>query len=173
MASSSSHRLAEELHQFGFPVHAPSRRLIAFIAGVLLHVLVFRRGEWDREAARLPALFASAQLIAIACLYSLTAKGENRVHALYESSQEVVLSASVLVVGIYTSMVIYRVFFHRLNRFPGSYWARLSNFYPTYLSAKDLHLCKEVEELHKKYGDFVRLGRHIAGPNLRYQRVNQ
>jgi len=55
------------------------------------------------------------------------------------------------------SMLIYRVFFHRLNRFPGPFLARLSNFSATGLSSKDLHLYEEVQKLHKKYGDVVQL----------------
>lgn len=60
--------------------------------------------------------------------------------------------------GIAISMLIYRGFFHRLNRFPGPFQARLSNLYPTILSARNLHLYEEVEKLHGQYGDYVRLG---------------
>ena len=66
------------------------------------------------------------------------------------------------VVGIYSSMFIYRAFLHRLNRFPGPFAARLSTFYATYLSARNFRLIDETERLHKEHGDYVRLGmRHM------------
>lgn len=43
-------------------------------------------------------------------------------------------------------------------RFPGPVLAKLSNFYVTSLSAKSFQLYKEVEKLHKRYGDYVRIG---------------
>ncbi|KAE8405503.1 cytochrome P450 [Aspergillus pseudonomiae] len=55
-------------------------------------------------------------------------------------------------------MLFYRAFWHRLGGYPGPFLARLSNFYVTSLSAKSLHLYEEVRELHRQYGDYVRLG---------------
>ncbi|BCR84059.1 cytochrome P450 [Aspergillus chevalieri] len=60
--------------------------------------------------------------------------------------------------GLYSSMLVYRGFFHRLCQFPGPFLARLSNFYLTRLSAKNLHLYEEVQALHREYGDIVRVG---------------
>jgi hypothetical protein len=56
-------------------------------------------------------------------------------------------------------VLVYRGLFHRLNRFPGPFFARFSNFYVTSLSAKKLHLYEEVQRLHEQHGDYVRLGR--------------
>lgn len=62
------------------------------------------------------------------------------------------------ILGIYISILLYRGLFHRLLRFPGPILAKLSNFYVTSLSAKSFQLYKEVEKLHKRYGDYVRIG---------------
>ncbi|KAJ5166267.1 uncharacterized protein N7482_005048, partial [Penicillium canariense] len=62
------------------------------------------------------------------------------------------------ILGIYTSILFYRVFWHRLNCFPGPFLAKLSNFYVTWLSAKKLQLFEEAEKLHRQYGDYVRIG---------------
>jgi hypothetical protein len=59
--------------------------------------------------------------------------------------------------ALFTSILIHRVFLHRAGRFPGPFMARVSKFYSVFLSAK-LQYHKEVEQLHKKYGDFVRTG---------------
>ena len=62
------------------------------------------------------------------------------------------------ILGIYISYFFTGGFFHRLSRFPGPVLAKLSNFYVTSLSAKSFQLFKEVEKLHKRYGDYVRIG---------------
>ncbi|KAL0261367.1 hypothetical protein SLS55_002797 [Diplodia seriata] len=55
------------------------------------------------------------------------------------------------------STLVYRVFFHRLRKFPGPFAAKLSKFYSLYLS-RNLQYHFEAEKLHKKYGDVVRTG---------------
>lgn len=137
-------------------LQSPLAKPAAFSAGVALHLFVFRVGEWDIAATRLLAPFALLQVAAAAALPRLL-PGE------YDS----VLSAAgtvcglglSLVVGLTLSMLIYRGFFHRLGVFPGPFMARFSNLYVTGLSAKNLHLYEEIQSLHNKYGDFVRIGR--------------
>jgi hypothetical protein len=65
---------------------------------------------------------------------------------------------STLAAGTICSILTYRAAFHRLNVFPGPFKARLSNLYVTALGLKKRHLYKEVQELHRKYGDVVRIG---------------
>ena len=59
--------------------------------------------------------------------------------------------------GLYTSLITYRSLLHPLNKFPGPFGARISNFW---LSAqlKDGNAFRTVQKLHEKYGDFVRVG---------------
>jgi hypothetical protein len=59
------------------------------------------------------------------------------------------------------SILTYRAFFHRLSRFPGPFRARLSNLYATKLANKDEHMYLEVQELHRRYGDIVRIGSSV------------
>lgn len=63
-----------------------------------------------------------------------------------------------MVLGLFASITVYRASFHRLNRFPGPFAARLSNLYITRLSAKNLQLYREIQRLHHTYGDVVRVG---------------
>lgn len=61
--------------------------------------------------------------------------------------------------GLGASMTVYRLFFHRLRPFPGPWGAKLSRFYTVGVvknSGIRYHL--KLEELHRKYGDFVRTG---------------
>ncbi|CAK7204871.1 hypothetical protein SEUCBS139899_007633 [Sporothrix eucalyptigena] len=67
------------------------------------------------------------------------------------------LNYSVLA-GIYGSMLVYRAAFHRLSRFPGPFGARLSNLWITGKSIGKQDKYLVIEDLHKKYGDVVRIG---------------
>ncbi|KAJ5815613.1 hypothetical protein N7474_007390 [Penicillium riverlandense] len=61
--------------------------------------------------------------------------------------------------GLGTSTALYRLFFHRLRPFPGPWGAKLSRFYTVGVVKKSgirYHL--KLEEMHRKYGDFVRTG---------------
>ncbi|KIW05638.1 uncharacterized protein PV09_03509 [Verruconis gallopava] len=59
---------------------------------------------------------------------------------------------------LFTSIVIYRAFFHRLRKYPGPFMARITNFYNVALTVPKIRYFVEVEKIHKRYGDYVRLG---------------
>jgi hypothetical protein len=130
-------------------------RIAAFVMGVAIHVFVFRIGEWDLFTVQIISSFALLHAVGVAVLLNLPVE-----HALSPlvAARFVCALGLFLVFGIVSSMLIYRGFFHRLSRFSGPFLARFSNFYATYLSAKDLHLYEEVQKLHEQYGDDVRLG---------------
>jgi tryprostatin B 6-hydroxylase len=70
------------------------------------------------------------------------------------------MSSSVLgyfLAGLYGSLIMYRLFFNPLNRFPGPYFARLSSFYLVFRSTK-LDTNRRLYQLHQKDGKFVRIG---------------
>lgn len=73
------------------------------------------------------------------------------------------LVKSVVIEGIFNlscllSIGIYRLLFHRCGRFPGPVGARLSRFWTSYISSKNLQYYKELENMQANYGDFVRTG---------------
>jgi cytochrome P450 family 628 len=127
----------------------------AFLFGVALHQLVFRWSEWDGNAINILGATLIFNVISTVGLLRLLPQAYSSIGAAASDCMQLTVFA---ILGIYASILIYRTFFHRLNPFPGPFAARLSNFYPTYLSAKRLHLYEETERLHKKYGDYVRLG---------------
>ncbi|RYP33768.1 hypothetical protein DL767_004635 [Monosporascus sp. MG133] len=131
----------------------------AFLCGIVLHLAVFRRGEWDLQAAKIAA---SAVLTYAAATASLVLYGFPAADDAVPSLRAASGAAGALfisgLVGIYGSMLVYRVLFHRLRRFPGPFAARLSNFYQASLYWRTYRLDLEVQKLHQIYGDIVRIG---------------
>jgi hypothetical protein len=70
--------------------------------------------------------------------------------------------------GLVTSITIYRLFLHRLRHFPGPWGAKLSRFYAVKLASKNLQYHLELQQMHRKYGDFVRTGKllMVSHPEL-------
>lgn len=69
-----------------------------------------------------------------------------------------VLVSNAFNLGLGSSILVYRAFFHRLHRFPGPFPAKLSRFYAMKHAAEALKANEEVQKLHEIYGDFVRVG---------------
>lgn len=70
------------------------------------------------------------------------------------TSLSVILSYNA---ALFSSILLYRRFFHRLRDFPGPTWAGLTKFWHVFhcLDSQN-HLL--LEDLHHKYGQFVRTG---------------
>ena len=67
------------------------------------------------------------------------------------SGKSLLQLSSCIILTIIFVKTIFRVYFHPLRSFPGPFWARLTDFYHTYLLAtREAHL-KQLE-LHEKYG---------------------
>lgn len=64
---------------------------------------------------------------------------------------------AIWVLIIFISMGIYRVFFHRLRKFPGPVWMSLSKWLMVYpdLQGQRPYM---FQKLHAKYGDVIRIG---------------
>ncbi|KAI3392598.1 hypothetical protein diail_5472 [Diaporthe ilicicola] len=60
--------------------------------------------------------------------------------------------------AVFLSIGLYRVFFHRLRKFPGPSLAKVSRFYSAYKASQDLKYCEHVREWKQEYGDFIRTG---------------
>lgn len=129
---------------------------LAVVAGISLHLLVFRHGEWD----------TSSPSVAVCHLLLLSIGSAGAHYGIIQSCSPLLIwnIGGYYLLGLYSSMLVYRGLFHRLCQFPGPFLARLSNFYLTRLSAKCLHLCEEVQALHREYGDIVRVGEYSCLP---------
>lgn len=126
--------------------------ILSLIFGVTLHVFVLRRGEWDLAV---PKMLATAGAAHLALSLGLVLRTEADLWSAVKTSSSLVATS---ILGVYLSMLVYRVAFHRLNRFPGPFLARFSNFYFAGLTLKSHQEYVELQKLHKRYGDVVRIG---------------
>ncbi|KAL7931819.1 cytochrome P450 [Trichoderma chlorosporum] len=119
--------------------------------GVLSHLLYFIHGHKSMQAPRILIFYLTAVcLLWVRCFVS---QG-----ALHGALQASAISLSYFS-ALFASIAVYRLFFHRLRRFPGPFAAKLTKLCGPYQArGGKLHL--EHVELFKKYGDFVR-----AAPN--------
>lgn len=141
---------------FLLPSWLASASLASGVLGVASHRLVWIRGDWDHVFWKIAVTFLSAQPFAALSMMYL---GLDLLTAI------VVLAVLELthVVSLFTSIAVYRLFFHHLRRFPGPFWARLSMAWRLKRITFNEENFQLVDRLHRKYGDFVRLGESHDG----------
>ncbi|KAH7152602.1 cytochrome P450 monooxygenase [Dactylonectria macrodidyma] len=131
--------------------------LAALASGALVHIFIFRNGEWDTSAPQIVLTYLLITLTGT-FLFNETPSFNN------ENSVQVTPRFASLIVyhilGVYGSIIVYRGFLHRLSRkeYPGPFLARFSNFHLAWLATKALRVHEEIHELHGRYGDYVRTG---------------
>ena|SRR2546423_13163984 len=82
-----------------------------------------------------------------------------------DSSLWVLISSAVVttkstwatVFSVFVSMHLYRLFSHRLRRFPGPFGAKLTSWWASSLHGLRWHFYKGLRALHRHYGDLVRV----------------
>lgn len=120
--------------------------------GLLFHQTVIRNVELDVYMYHFLFLFIVA-LAGLASTYlALTDL------TILQALSRVALVAISFDTGLFFSIGIYRLLFHRLRKFPGPLGAKLTRFYTVSKAAKNVQYYKEVEKMHEKYGDFIRTG---------------
>lgn len=127
---------------------------LAFLLGVASHICYFNRGEHHFYGLT----YLNSVLLIIAGVTGTLYKG-------YGFDFLAALSAALAIVssalaGLYTSLFIYRIFFHPLNRFPGPWRLRLSGFFWN-ARLKNSDAYYQLKTLHDQYGDFVRISPNI------------
>ena len=131
-----------------YPDHASSGALLGLVSGIIVHLTVFRVGEWDVAA---PSIVATYFFTLTATAFISTARFQMPLSETFQAT-------AYHFAGLIVSMLIYRGFFHRLSKYPGPFLARLTTLYITVRSVRKMHLFEEVRSLHAQYGDIVRLG---------------
>jgi len=125
----------------------------AAASGIASHLFVFIHGERHTQGLRiLGGLFVSTL---IASVYFNQSRRLSVKEAVALSS----LLIAIYVVAVWTSMVIYRIFFHRLKQFPGPFLAKVTKLYHAFYLDSKLRNCDEIKKLHEEYGDIVRIGK--------------
>lgn len=139
--------------------------LAALASGIAAHVFVFRHGEWDTTTPKIFVFYASLLAGGLLASYISLTSPLGQLLPFILTPKTVLQAAACHFTGLYSSMLVYRAWLHRLSSYPGPFLARLTNFYITARSVKKLHLYEEVRKLHAQYGDYVRIGEH-SWPNL-------
>lgn len=128
--------------------------LIVFFVGVLFHAAIIARKMFDFEHI-MYHFIAGSVLAYCGGIVGLMTMSD---YSVGDATIKTTLFAAAFNTGILSSMVVYRLFFHRCRSFPGPVMARISHFYTTYPFQKHWKYYQELEKLHAKYGYFVRTG---------------
>lgn len=121
-------------------------------AGSAFHWAFFIRGEHHLQAGSLLYLFLLVTLSV--CSTDLFLRGALP----FQASPHATTLFLTFLFGLFSSIMIYRLQFHRLKNFPGPWWAKVSKLWHLYhvLDAKQYLL---LEDMRRKYGDIVRTGK--------------
>lgn len=126
--------------------------LTSAVVGVAFHQGYTRHQEVDFSAWR---IIITCHLLTFTLWYYYT-------HFLGQTShiavQNVSTAGTAFVAATVCSMLLYRGLLHRLRHIPGPILARLSSFYILTRIFTGLQTQVDLERLHSKYGDFVRIG---------------
>lgn len=125
--------------------------LLAASLGVFCHLAYFIRSE---HLLNIPPILASALLIYIIAIAFRSAALHS---AVVESAVLVTSVYAAFAGGLGSSILIYRVWFHRLHRFPGPFGLKLSKLFHLW-SIRRLNQYLWLNELHNTYGPVVRVG---------------
>jgi hypothetical protein len=126
---------------------------VGILSGVVIHVTVFIWSEWHLQASQI-FLQLSALYIAFPILAS-TLQG-SLAGAIF---QGIVTWGYGYLAGLVASILVYRTIFHPLTRagYPGPWYAKVTKIWHVWAARSSRnHLV--LDQLHKKYGAFVRTG---------------
>lgn len=123
---------------------------LAAVNGLLSHWLFFIHGERDGQPLRI--ILGYVNLEVLLWLYLLRTFSFSKTHAIYE----IAINGSYFG-ALFLSIVVYRLAFHRLRRFPGPLGGKITKGYALWL-ARDVKFVNEICKLHDQYGDIVRTG---------------
>ena len=126
--------------------------LLAAFTGVLCHILVFIRGEHHLQAPKILLLFF---LLPGGLLFSQFSHGSG----LGLATRNTFLICTSFGCALFTSIIVYRIFFHKLRHFPGPFFAKFSKLWHVIQLLRKPNF-KLLDELHDFYGDFVRTGKY-------------
>lgn len=118
--------------------------------GVMSHLGLFVRGEWHMQA---PVLFYAYSFSAMALFCLL-----NCLDAGTRSGLEITgLIAFSYSSGLFTSIIVYRKYFHRLRHFKGPWAAGATKMWHVWKCRSGQNYLV-LEELRKRYGSVIRTG---------------
>lgn len=135
-------------------------------SGVLSHNLWFIRGEHLLRTPLYAVLALATPVSLPVVLYLL------QDYTILQAIQWTTIALTAYVMGLFSSITIYRLFFHPLRNFPGPFWARVTALYmPISVARQERHsrAAWNIDRLHGKYGEYFRVGPNvlsIADPDM-------
>lgn len=125
---------------------------MAAASGVASHLCFFIHGEHHMKAPLLLRLYTLLFSVLLYAKISVTSQDS------LLGAKETFEIFAVYTLSLLTSIVIYRKRFHRLRHFPGPFMASATKLWQTTKTLDSQnHLL--LDDLHKKYGDFIRTGK--------------
>ncbi|PQE14972.1 cytochrome P450 protein [Rutstroemia sp. NJR-2017a WRK4] len=125
--------------------------VFAVVSGVTSHLTVFIWGEW-----RLWTWLVICTYLFLAFLVFSVRKLVLG-FPLLEAATWILEFGAVHITALFSSIVIYRVFFHRLRKFRGPFWASVTKFWHVWkCRTSQNHLV--LDEVRAQYGNIIRTG---------------
>lgn len=134
---------------------------VGALSGIIAHNAVYIRGEWHVQAPQITiqlfALYAGCPVLA------QTLKDT----AIAGFLQGIIFWSYGYLPGLIASILLYRIFFHPLTRagFKGPWYARCTKIWHMW-AAKGSKNHLVLNDIHKKYGSFVRTGKNPPEKDL-------
>lgn len=132
--------------------------MLPMAMGVTVHLALFIHGEWHLYAPSI--VIAHTSMTALFTALILFGSGSGVKHALAITVQTLLC----YLLALFTSIGVYRVFFHRLRKFPGPLLARITKIWHM-VHCLDSRNHLVLEKVYKKYGPIVRTGEKTPGGN--------
>ena len=136
---------------FSISVMATVFVLSSFAVGVASHILLLKRGEWERYAPAVVMAHGTLPMLAFAYLLLVGRR------PLVSAIIFVIGNSAGYYAGLFGSIAVYRLLWHPLRSFPGPTAAKLTSWWATSKAVPDFHFHDKLKALHETYGDFVRI----------------
>lgn len=147
-----------------FPITSFPPSILFQVGGVASYILFFHHGERH--------LFPWRYVGGVALLQCLTTIAITFT-AIDTTTNGAALLAAKLVanylLGLYTTLILFRLFFNPLNKFPGPFMARLTALHHSFQVGRKMDMYLHLQDAHRKWGDFVRIAPNtlsVADPRV-------
>jgi len=140
-----------------------SPRVFAIILGLAVHRLVFIHGEWHLRGPNVVVCHVLLAILLYATELAFKQKGSQ--YSSLQPTQVIVCYLS----SLFSSIAVYRIFFHRLKHLPGPRLAALTKLWHVW-KCRDSRGHHVLQAWHEEYGEFVRTGKRII-PVMLYNKI--